>query len=60
MASPKLPAARISRWEYMNMPGTTNGLASAATISLPIEGMTCASCVEANVVSHMQKRNIIV
>jgi Au+-exporting ATPase len=29
----------------MNMPDTTNSLAPAATISLPIEGMTCASCV---------------
>jgi Au+-exporting ATPase len=29
----------------MNMPDTTNSRAPAATISLPIEGMTCASCV---------------
>jgi len=27
------------------MPDTTNSFAPAATISLPIEGMTCASCV---------------
>ncbi|OZI72652.1 copper-translocating P-type ATPase [Bordetella genomosp. 2] len=29
----------------MNMPSSSNAGAAAATISLPIEGMTCASCV---------------
>jgi len=29
----------------MSLPSTRNARAFAATISLPIEGMTCASCV---------------
>jgi len=46
MVNPKLPHVEYQLWETtMSMPITSDARATAAAISLPIEGMTCASCV---------------
>ena len=45
MVNPKLPHVEYQLWETtMSMPITSDARATAAAISLPIEGMTCAAC----------------